>query len=166
MIAIEDKLRFAHAHEALDGLRRQLCARICTNKFKIKNITGQVANTKARECQKTIDRKTIQQKMKYRRAWKALVVLRGPGWQDLKLQELKDADVRAFNERAMTEEEIRERKEARTAAGLASDEVFGIAVEGMRTGDGRSHMSWIWWSAGTLGLCASHEDEDAYKGIY
>jgi hypothetical protein len=42
---IEDRLRFAEAHDALDWLRHHLRNRTFTNKFKIKNVTGQKRNT-------------------------------------------------------------------------------------------------------------------------
>jgi hypothetical protein len=48
---IEDRIRFAKAHDALDHLRN----RTFTNKFKIQNVTGQKGNTCAREVQHRID---------------------------------------------------------------------------------------------------------------
>ena len=49
LVNIEDQLRFAHLCEALDNLRTHLRSRVFANMFKIKNITGQRANTRARE---------------------------------------------------------------------------------------------------------------------
>ena len=55
------------------------------------------------------------------------MALRGPGeWSEKVLRELTDADVRAFNERAMTDEEARERREARHAAGVLEEEVLAV----------------------------------------
>jgi len=48
-------LQYGQAWDALDELRRHLRTRTCTNRFKIKNITGQRANTRARTMQKGID---------------------------------------------------------------------------------------------------------------
>ncbi|KAF7796181.1 hypothetical protein EIP86_007355 [Pleurotus ostreatoroseus] len=158
--AIEETLREAQAYEALDGLRRELRARVFANRFKIKNVTGQRANTKARDWQKTIDQKAITYKHRYRRARAALLALRGPGeWSEKALRELTDADVRAFNERAMTDEEARERQEARRLAGLVGEEVLAIPIDGtIELGEGRRRVSWIWYSMGTIGLRTSDED--------
>ncbi|KAF7797133.1 hypothetical protein EIP86_008325 [Pleurotus ostreatoroseus] len=160
--AIEETIREAQAYESLDELRNSLRARVFANKFKIKNVTGQRANTKARDWQKTIDHKAIVAKHAYRRARAALLALRGPGeWSNKVLCQLNDADVRAFNERAMTEEEMREREEARRAAGLVEEEVLALPVDdGASLGEGRRSISWIWYSTGTIGLRQSDEDLD------
>lgn len=160
--AIEESLREAQGYEMLDEMRSGLRARMFANKFKIKNVTGQRANTQARSWQKTIDRKVIVAKHTYRRARTALLVLRGPGeWSEKILRQLNDADVRAFNERALTEEEAREREQARRAAGTLEEEVLAVPVEdGAALGEGRRTVSWIWYSTGTIGLRQSDEDLD------
>ena len=164
--AVEEKLREAQTYEALDDLRRQLRARVFANRFKLKNITGQTANTRARQWQKTIDEKAISFKHIYRRARQALLALRGPGEWSLKvLRELKEEDVRAFNERALTAEEARERLEARRAAGVITEEVLGQPAEDLVLGEGRRTISWIWYSTGTIGLRETDNEENIHEGM-
>ncbi|KAF7791816.1 hypothetical protein EIP86_002840 [Pleurotus ostreatoroseus] len=135
--SMEEVIREADAYESLDKLRRRLHARVFANKFKIKNVTGQRANTKARSWQKTIDQQIIESKHRYRRSRMALLALRGPGtWSETILRELTDADVRAFNERAMTLEEIREREAARRASGIQEEEIMAVPLdEGLALGE-------------------------------
>ena len=123
LIEVEEQLREAQAFEALETLRQSLRARVFATKFKIKNITGQRANTRARQWQKTIDKKAIASKHTYRRARKALLAIRGPGDWESVLRPLEDADVRAFNERAMTQQERFEREAARRASGLTEEQI-------------------------------------------
>ncbi|KAF7790585.1 hypothetical protein EIP86_001541 [Pleurotus ostreatoroseus] len=150
---IEETLREAQAYETLDELRCSLRARVFANQFKIKNATGQRANTRARNWQKSIDDKALAAKHAYRRARAALLSLRGPGeWSEKVLCSLSDTDVRSFNERAMTAEEMREREEARRAAGLQDEEILAVPVESSALGEGRRTISWIWYSTGTIGL--------------
>lgn len=153
IIAIKERLREAQATQALDDLRRKLRARVFANKFKIKNVTGQTNSTRACAWQKTIDQNAIIYKHTYQRARRALLVLRGHGeWSEKVLRELKTKDVRAFNERAMTAEEVRERIEARRVAGLYEEEVLAVPADGVRLGEGTQSLSWIWYSMGTIGL--------------
>ncbi|KAF7798546.1 hypothetical protein EIP86_009768 [Pleurotus ostreatoroseus] len=158
---VEETLREAQAYETLGELRCSLRARVFANQFKVKNATGQRANTRARNWQRSIDDKALVAKHAYRRARAALLALRGPGeWSEKILRLLNDADVRAFNERAMTEEEAREREEARLAAGLQGEEILGVPVGDGVLGEGRRTVSWIWYSTGTIGLRQSDDSLD------
>lgn len=145
----ESELRLAHVSEALDSLRLHLRTRVFANKFKIKNMMGQRSNTRTRQWQKTIDKKVIASKRRYRFSRAALYSLRGNGdWENL-YRELKDEDVRSFNERALTLTEIEERQAARRAAGLHEEEVLAAPLEdGIQLGEGRRHLSWIWLTQG------------------
>lgn len=149
LISTETDLRLAHLSEALDSLRLHLRTRVFANKFKIKNVTGQRSNTRSRQWQKTIDKKVLASKRRYRFARAALYNLRGSGdWEKL-YRELKDEDVRAFNERALTLTEIEEREAARRAAGIYEEEVLAVPLEdGIQLGEGRRHLSWIWLTQG------------------
>lgn len=169
LIAVEDELREAQTSESLDDLRRALRARTFANKFKIKNVTGQRANTRAHEWQKTIDNQALTSKYRYRRARKALLALRGHGAWEATLKELKDEDVRAFNERALTEVERLERVEARRVAGFTEEQIEAETIDnsGLQLGEGRRaiHISWIWYSAGTAGLrSAATSEAEVHEG--
>lgn len=158
LVDTEDKLRFAQLGESLDDLRQHLRSRIFANKFKIKNITGQRANTRARQWQKTIDKRIIGAKWTYRRARAAVLGLKGRGEWERQYRVLNDDDVRAFNERALTRQEQEERAEARRASGLLEEEVLAAPLEqGLETGEGRRHISWIWHTSGGFRV---GEDED------
>lgn len=90
---IEDRLRFAEATDALESLRHHLRCRSFTNRFKVTNVTGQVRNTCARECQTRIDEKVKASEPQYRRARQALLELQGHGdWEDV-LRVLNQSDV-------------------------------------------------------------------------
>lgn len=167
LVSTEEALREAHAYELLDELRQQLRARTFANKFKIKNITGQRANTRARDWQKTIDNKAIACKHAYRHARAALLALRGPGdWENV-LRVLEGADVRAFNERAMSTQERLEREEARRVAGLLDEQIDAIPIEdgAAHLGEGRRTISWIWWALGTVGPWSESSEEDIHAGV-
>jgi hypothetical protein len=87
--------------------------------------------------------------------------LRGHGKWEETLKVLHDNDVRALNERALTEHEKQER-ELRTVTGrrTADDTCEGVVVEGA-IGKGRRKLSWIWMSvSGDENSLAMHE------GIY
>lgn len=149
LISTESELRVAHLSEALDSLRLHLRSRVFANKFKIKNVTGQRSNTRSRQWQKTIDKKVLASKRRYRCSRTALYNLRGNGEWEKTYRELKDEDVRAFNERALTLTEIEERVAARRAAGIHEEEVLAAPLEdGIQLGEGRRHLSWIWLTQG------------------
>ena len=142
---IEDRLRNSQANEALDDLRRHLRTRTFANKYKIKNMVGQRANLRGRQWLATIDRRAMAAAKKYRRARDALRNLRGPGEWERALQELRDEDVRSFNERALTEQEQMERAAVRRAAGMPIEGVFGLDFrDDQPICEGRRTISWIW----------------------
>lgn len=141
----EAELRYAQAWDALDELRRHLRTRTCTNRFKIKNITGQRANTRARTMQKGIDDRVKLAAAKYRHAREAYLALKGPGEWESTLRILAAGDVRALNERAMTEHEKEEQRRLRlrvVADGEGEFQIEETAVGG--PGEGHRMLSWIW----------------------
>lgn len=142
----KDQLREAEACEALEDLRRHLRSWMFANKFKIKNITGQKANTRARMWQKTIDNRAVACKHRYRRARTSLLALRGPGDWETILRVLNDADVRALNERALTAQEEADWAKARQAAGAVEEELQGVVLDGDQLGEGWRTLSWIWFN--------------------
>lgn len=147
LLFAEEELREAEAYESLEDLRRHLRSRMFANKYKIKNITGQRANTRARTWQKTIDDRAISAKHRYCRARSALFQLRGCGdWEDV-LRVLNDEDVRALNERALSTQEKADWESARHASGIVEEELQGVVLQDHETlGEGRRTLSWIWFS--------------------
>ena len=145
---LEDRLREAQAFEALDDMRRYLRQRSFASNFKIKNVTGQRANTRARQWINTINNKVVAAKVLYRRARACLFSLRGPGDWENTLRVLADADVRGVNERALTAEEKADRLAVQEAGGVI-DPVDGVPIQQtISLGDGRRTLSWIWYSGG------------------
>src|ERR1700712_882956 len=80
-------------------------ARTMTNRFRIRNYTGQSALKRGQGILRQINIKIHLAKIHYRYARAALLELRGHGpWED-RLALLLDTDVRALNERALAAEE-------------------------------------------------------------
>lgn len=159
LISTEDQLRYAHMGESLDEMRCYLRVRVFANQYKIKNVTGQRENTRARHWQKTFDKAVLSAKRRYRRAREAYCSLQGPGQWEGTYQVLKDEDVRAFNERALTIREQQEREDARRASGLLDEEIAAAPIgAGLELGEGRRRISWIWL---VQGRCDEHEDAPA-----
>lgn len=151
---VEERIRFAEATDALETLRHHLRTRSFTNKFKVANMTGQIHNTRARERQHIIDDRVHAAERQYRRARAALFVLRGGGdWEDM-LQVLEPSDVRALNERELTQQEKDDIIRVRTRGGgslEALDEERAIVAPAV-VGEGLRRPSWIWFTG------SNHED--------
>ena len=147
--SIKSRIRHADASEALDDLRRYLRTRTCLNKWRSKNISGQHQSTHARALQHRVDVKVQEAKIHYRHSRKALLTLDGTGNWERVLQVLHDGDVRALNERELTQRE-KEQREYRTAHGhrTADDSREGVVIEGA-LGEGRRTLSWIWLTVAT-----------------
>lgn len=157
---IEARVRHADASEALDDLRRNLRTRTYLNKWRGKNVSGQNRGTRARAVQHRIDVKVHAAKTRYRHSHKALYALQGSGPWELILQVLRDEDVRALNERELTDRE-KEEREFRIRHGHRSvdDSRGGVVVEGA-LGEGRRKLSWIWMTvSGDESSTEMHEGE-------
>ncbi|KII83256.1 hypothetical protein PLICRDRAFT_119572 [Plicaturopsis crispa FD-325 SS-3] len=159
---IEERLRFAESIETLEELRRHLRTRTYMNRFKIKNVTGVRANTRARVSQGSVDEQTFQCKIRYQQSRAAYLRLHGPGPWEKELQVLKDEDVRGLNERALTQQEIDDRDRIRRLGGLDEEDGADLEAENLRgvvmetpaqAGESRRTVSWLWMSG------ASCEDE-------
>ncbi|KAJ7430387.1 hypothetical protein B0H11DRAFT_2263562 [Mycena galericulata] len=84
-------------------------------------------------------------KLRYRYARNALLRLRGHGPWERELQVLKDDDVRALNERALTEEERAHRDNVPDINDL---EEGGVVMAGVvAQGESNRTLSWIWYQA-------------------
>lgn len=145
----ELRLREAETHDALEDLRQGLRARSATNRFKTKNTTGQVANTRAQGVQRQIDLRIHSSKLRYRYSRTALLKLKGPGVWEQTFALLTDADVRGLNERALNREEIAEQELLRERGGLNDLEPGGVSTPGIAVvGEGSRTLSWIWYRSG------------------
>lgn len=149
VVAVENRLRYAEAFESLEDLRRLLRTRTYINRFKIKNITGQKDNTRARDKQSTLDASVKTSELRYNRARNALFALRGPGDWEKTLQVLQSSDVRGLNERSLTEQEKREERQVRLRAGIPEEGIDDVRViaKPVEVGEGARRPSWIWFSS-------------------
>ncbi|KZP12467.1 hypothetical protein FIBSPDRAFT_961413 [Athelia psychrophila] len=138
----EDHIRYAEASDALESLRHHLRTRSFANRFKIANVTGQIQNTRARETQNRIDDKS----------------LRGSGNWEIKLQVLNNQDVRALNERELTQQEKNEANAVHVKNGVVTPldlETECRAAAAVSVGEGHRAPSWIWFR----GLVAEQLDD-------
>jgi hypothetical protein len=151
---IEAHHRYAEASETLEVIRRRLRMRTVTNRFKVKNVTGQRANTRAQGVQHQVDVRIHAGKVRYRYARQAYFRLASAGaWED-ELRVLTDDDVRALNERAMTAEEKENAERLREAGQLNEVETGGVAADGIvvMRGEKNRTLSWIWFYGGAKAL--------------
>ncbi|KAI0348829.1 hypothetical protein OH77DRAFT_1550647, partial [Trametes cingulata] len=156
---IEDDLQYAEACEALDELRHALRIRTSYNRAKIKNVTGQVLNTRAREKQATVDEAVNAAKQRYRAARLTLMQLRGAGDWEATLRPLLDEDIVGLNERALTREEVAENERIRAMGGVAQDR--GVPLSGVvNPGEGRRTLSWIRYTASTQATSSADGAQD------
>ncbi|KAI0057942.1 hypothetical protein BV25DRAFT_1811627 [Artomyces pyxidatus] len=141
--AIEGQLRYAQASDALDELRRHLRIRTYLNNYKIKNVTGQVANTRARGLQSRVDQKVKAAAARYRRCRAAYTVLVGPGDWEARLQVLHDEDIRGLGERGVRDRELSEHERVRNWT-------FPERIEegGVNPGESTRTLSWLWFAVG------------------
>ncbi|KAF8208324.1 hypothetical protein K438DRAFT_1961817 [Mycena galopus ATCC 62051] len=102
---IEARIREGEATEVLEAVRTGLRTRTMTNRYKLRNYTGQRMMTKGQGILRAINVCIHIAKVRYRYSRAALLVLRGHGdWED-RLRVLLDDDVRALNQHALTNEE-------------------------------------------------------------
>ncbi|KAF8145909.1 hypothetical protein K438DRAFT_1629288, partial [Mycena galopus ATCC 62051] len=139
---VEARLRQGEAADALAQLRQGLRTRTMTNRFKIRNWTGQRALTRGQGILRQINIKLHAAKLRYRYARQALLKLKGHGEWENRFQILTDDDVRALNERSLREEERAYDKHLGRLG--AAD---GVAATGaVALGEGDRTLSWIWYA--------------------
>ncbi|KAJ7019525.1 hypothetical protein C8F04DRAFT_975501 [Mycena alexandri] len=156
---VEARLRHGEAGEALDTLRHGLRTRTATKKFKVRNWSGQRALTRGQGILRHINIKIHASKLRYRYARQAVLKLKGHGeWED-RLRVLADEDIRALNERALTDEEKEERARLE-AAGLVVEEGGILSVGDVVTGETHRTLSWIWY-----GVSAKNGDEKLHEAL-
>ncbi|KAJ7075033.1 hypothetical protein B0H15DRAFT_747204, partial [Mycena belliarum] len=150
---VEARLRDAEAAEALDDLRKGLRTRTATTKFKVRNWSGQRTLTRGQGILRQINIKIHAAKLRYRYARQAILKLKGHGDWEKRLQVLADDDVRALNERSLTEEERAEREQL-VAAGEVPQEGGITAMGDVISGETHRSLSWIWYAV------SEKEDDD------
>ena len=136
---IEWKLRLGQAHDALNELRQALRSRSYMLRFKDRFLRGQGANTRARNCLKSVDAKVDASVAKYRASHTALLnlspLLGKVGWMD-SLRYLEKDDIRPMT--SGTED---------------------------RASEGRRRLSWIWLTCGYDDDNTEKEDEGLQDGM-
>jgi len=155
---IEEKLRTAQCHDALDSLRHILKIKSRLIKFKHKNIRGQREGTRSRAIIERVHERARATATKYRAARAAKFKLSGPGKWENELQVLADADVRSYQDPNKLS-----RKRGRPGTFEDGHASTHIEEEGMETedfdllpekrdrrdgtGETRRTFSWIWLTA-------------------
>ncbi|KAL0566206.1 hypothetical protein V5O48_015811 [Marasmius crinis-equi] len=158
---MEMKLRTAHCHDDLDGIRHILRLKSRMLLFKHQNVSGQREGVKSRTVINNVHDRAKAGAESYRQNRKALIELVGEGAIDKGLKELKDADVRSYTdpERVKTgpgrlgtrEDEVDEGEPEPTPAADGSE--INLVSEDRRSKDFRQRHgtretrmlnSWIW----------------------
>ncbi|KAI0058288.1 hypothetical protein BV25DRAFT_1810998, partial [Artomyces pyxidatus] len=154
---IEGRLRYAQACDALDELRRHLRIRTYLNQYKLKNITGQHANTRARGLQARVDQKVRAAAARYRRCRVAYFSLVGPGDWEFRLQVLNDEDIRGLGERGVRDRELSEIELTRNW-----NNPERIEEGGLNPGESTRVISWLWFA---VGLSADSTDPGLHNAL-
>jgi len=180
LVDLEDRLRTARCHDALQNIQHSLRVKSRMFHFKKQNIRGQRDNMRSRA---VIDRVAERMKgfmRKYRHSREAKVKLLGPGaWENV-LRVLRDEDVRSYHDQALDKkrpgrqganedswepaEQYPEANDREPGVDLRTDVRLGIDEHPSRkageaaprwtgTGEGRKLLSWIW-----TGIPTSIED--------
>ncbi|KAF8174368.1 hypothetical protein K438DRAFT_1980398 [Mycena galopus ATCC 62051] len=144
--SVEAELRIGEAREALQALRQALWVRTMTNRFKLRHCTGQQMLTRGQGVLRQLNVKVHKAKLRYRYARNAVMRLKGTGSWEMELRVLEDDDIRALNERALTKEEVEQRKKLLDYGDITEE--GGVASLGaVAHGEGRCTLSWIWYTA-------------------
>ena len=125
----EAQLRFAHAAETLDELRRHLMVQVHYSQYTRTNVRGQSANTRSQSLQKQTQSKIKVTVQRYRRVRAAYFALVGKGNWENELRVLEDGDICPLSENHISRE-----------GGSG------------KLGEGHKKVSWIWYTY------TSHED--------
>ena len=71
---------------------------------------------------------------------------------------LQDDDIRAINDRALSDKEKEERRTLRDCAGMDVDSIFGHSLQdGVEVGEERHTLSWIWLTGRRVDRGSSEE---------
>ncbi|KAE9390037.1 hypothetical protein BT96DRAFT_959877 [Gymnopus androsaceus JB14] len=139
----------AQVCDSLKRLRQGLRARTMTSEFKLKNITGQVRNTRTQGVYKN--------KLSYWHPQSAILSLKGHGEWEKELKVLEDDDVWGLSEQALSQEE-RAQEEARRERGFIDEVAQGNTTQLPSMGESHRTFSWIWYNQAVSSSDASFED--------
>ena len=143
LFSVEAKLRFAQATDALAELRRALSVFAHLRSYKIREVRGQRANTRANSLVEKSQARTNAVAARYRDARDAYFKLEGPGPWEQQLQVLKKEDIRPM----VDHEEIRQKTTRQKEK------------EGPR--EGHRTLSWIWMAPGIV----ADDSEEMHAGM-
>ena len=159
--AIEERIRTAQCHDALEGIRHTLKIKSRMIFFKNKNVRGQRDGTRSRSVIDRIHERARTLAAKYRASRVAKRALSGPGEWENELQVLEDCDVRGYQD----PNQLRVRKGRRGT--LDDEQVADVEADSPKdiddeerdirlineererrdgTGETRRTISWIWMS--------------------
>jgi hypothetical protein len=144
---IEARLHEVEAVEALESVRVGLQTHTTTNRYKLRNYTGQGLMTKGQGILHQINVRINIAKLRYKYSWAALVALREHGdWEEC-LCMLSDDDICSLNECVLTDEEKAQKKQWADIGGATIE--GGIArAAGVASREGSHTLSWIWYQVG------------------
>jgi hypothetical protein len=140
LLEAERNLRHGAMAESLEDLLRTLYTKSYVNRFKIKNITGVVARTRMQHSLQHLGWRVKAAANVYRRHHAARLTLSAPGdkaWMDTYC-ELRQEDVRAFNKRARTQQEVAERQRLRELAKELRQHAQAAAAASTSAGTGNA----------------------------
>lgn len=153
LVEMEADIRLACCADNVQELRRLLHLRVYLNKLKVKNVTGQRGNTRARSMQDTVDEKVSAAASAYKKARAAYAALKGEeGPWARKYRVLEDRDVVGLGERVQTEIERLEEERTRRLVR------HGRVDVPITSGESRRKISWLWYAGGL-------DDEEEMAGM-
>jgi hypothetical protein len=143
LVKVEAKLRFAQATDSLAELRRALSVFAHLRSYKIREVRGQRANTRANALVERSQARTNAISARYRDARAAYLKLHGPGEWEQHLKELKKDDIRPLVDHEEEPEKTASQKRKQGPR------------EGHRT------LSWIWMAPGVV----ANDSEEMHSGM-
>ncbi|KAL0566303.1 hypothetical protein V5O48_015717 [Marasmius crinis-equi] len=173
---MEARLRSAHCHDDLDGIRHTLRLKSRMLLFKHQNVSGQRDGVKSRTVINNVHDRAKNYAQAYRENRKALVELVGEGGIEKGLKPLKDADVRSYTDPERVkdgpgrlgtrEDEVDEGEPPRTADEdgdaidlVPEDRCSKQYRQKHGTRETRMVNSWI-WTTGKIDLADGTDEDD------
>ncbi|KAA1479149.1 hypothetical protein DENSPDRAFT_886475 [Dentipellis sp. KUC8613] len=151
VVTAEMELCYAEATEALDRLRHHLRIATFVNRYKTKNVKGQVPNTRAWAVIHQVNVKVWAAFRRYCHARECHLSLAGEGeWMEI-LQLLERADIHGLSDRNLRAQEKQDNEGPDVEFLVAGHS--GRHSKGLQKGEseGRRSLSWIWYGTGLSG---------------
>lgn len=155
LVEIEEKLRTAQCYDLLEKIRHVLRVKSRMVLFKNKNIRGQVAGTRSRTVINRVQDRAKYLAQHYRIARTAKFSLSGVGDWEHCLRELKDGDVRSYQDSdrlktrkgrkgTLEDDQLVAEVEACDERDVGVDLIADTRSRRDGTGETRRTLSWIW----------------------